>query len=195
MGLLNNGDRPTESRRAAEERQQEHRAEQMGMETASQQSRKQMEEVTENANFLEALRKAGIDTSQYRMESELGAAVADVHVVGNRPSDYEQTVKWGSIGKAEQHVVGRSPGRLVNDRETLGLVQGVADRPDRSADPPVAQDERRAIREAWDAVANHKSLAADAKGAELVGETTVTAKREVKEESESKKEKAGAIIS
>lgn len=187
---------PEEKRQAAEQRQQKRQLEQQAMSMAGQAASKKMQEVTENANFLAELRRAGIDSAKFDwIEGELGAATADAHVLGNRSEDYEQEIKWGNVAKAEQHVAERSPGRLCKDERALEIARGTHKRADRSADAPLTVDEKRAVREAYDAATNYQSLAVEGRGGQMVGETTVTAKRQVSEQEESAKEKAGGLLS
>jgi hypothetical protein len=153
-----------------------------------------MQEVTENANLLRELRRAGIDTDKYPwLEGVLGPETAASHAIGNRSADYEQVVKWGAMGKAMQHVAERSPGRLCRD-EVLAVARGTHKREDKQPEPEFSVDERRVIRAAYEAAANHKSLAAKGRGLKTVGETTVTAKREVREEASSWRERAGEVL-
>lgn len=181
-------------RREAEARQRDRQMEDTARQTAAQ---KATQEVTENANFLEELRKAGISADKYGwLENELGPAVADANVIGNRDEDYEQEIKWGNIGKAMEHVAMRSPGRHCKDEKALRIAQNVHKRRDQTyAEAPFSSDERRALREAYETAAtNYQSLSVEGRGGEMVGETTVTAKREVREEHESAKEKAGGLL-
>lgn len=182
-----------EARRVAEERQRAQQMEDTARQTAAQ---KATQEVTENANFLAELRESGLSDELGWLEKELGPVVADANVVGNRDEDYEQEIKWGNIGKAMEHVAMRSPGRLRQDEKTLRLGQNVHRRNDReTAEAPFNSAERRAITEAYESAAtNYQSLSVEGRGGEMVGETTVTAKREVREEHESAKEKAGGLL-
>jgi len=185
-----------EKRREAEQRQQQRQIEQQAMNTASKAASRKMQEVTENANFLRELRHAGIDTDKYDwLEGEVGPETADTHAIANRSEDYEYEIKWGNIGKAEQHVAERSPGRLCQDQRALEIARGTAGRHDKSADSPLTVDEKRALRAAYDAVTSYQSLGVEGRGNKVVGETTVNARREVKEERESAKEKAGGLLS
>lgn len=185
-----------ERRKEAEERQHHRQMEQQAMSTASQAASRKMQEVTENANFLRELRHAGIDTEKYDwLEGEVGAETADTHAIANRDEDYEHEIKWGNIGKAEQHVVERSPGRLCQDERALAIARGTTERADKTVDAPLTVDEKRALRSAYDAVTSYQSLGVEGRGNKVVGETTVNARREVKEERESAKEKAGGLLS
>jgi hypothetical protein len=161
----------------------------VGQEQASKE-----QEVTENANLLRELRRAGIDTEDFGwLEAALGPEVAASHAIGNRSPEYEQEIKWGNIGKRMQHVAEQSPGRLCRG-ERLAIAQGTHRREDKSAQRPLTTDEKRALRGAYEAATNHQSLAAQSRGLKTVGETTVTAKREVTEKAKSLKEKAGGLL-
>jgi len=152
------------------------------------------QEVTENANLLRELRRAGIDTGKYDwLEGILGPEVAASHAIGNRSPQYEQEIKWGNLGKSMQHEAERKPGRLCRG-ERLALAQGTHQREDKEPEDPLTTDERRALRAGYEAVTNHQSLAAKGRGLKTVGETTVTAKREVTEESKSLRERAGGLL-
>lgn len=153
-----------------------------------------VQEVTENANLLRELRRAGIDTDEYPwLEGILGPETAASHAIGNRSPEYEQQIKWGNIGKAMQHKAERSPGRLCRG-ERLAIAQGAHKRDDKDPEPEFTTDERRVVDAAYEAVTNHQSLAAKSRGLKTVGETTVTAKREVTEQSKSLRERAGGLL-
>jgi len=194
--MFNRGKSAEQKQREAEERQQQRNVEQQAMSMASNAATRKMQEVTENANFLRELREVGIDTQQYSwLENELGPETSDSHAIANRDADYEQEVKWGNIGKAEQHVVERTPGRLCKDERARAIARGTHKRSDKEADAPLTVDEKRALRSGYDAVTSYQSLGVEGRGNEVVGETTVNARREVREESESAKEKAGGLLS
>jgi len=152
------------------------------------------QEVTENANLLRELRRAGIDTEKYDfLEGLLGPETAASHAIGSRSRQYEQQIKWGMLGKGEQHIAERSPGRLCSGYR-LEIAQRVHQRRDKSTEEPLTTDERRALRSGYEAATNHQSLSVEGRGIKTVGETTVTAKREVTEESSSWKESAGGLL-
>jgi hypothetical protein len=171
---------------------QNQQFEKQALATAQEEAVRQ--EVTENANLLRELRRAGINTEKYDwLEGVLGPEVAAVHAIGNRQPKYEQQVKWGSIGKADQHVAERDPGRLCTG-DRLEIAQGAHNRRDKSTEDPLTTDERRVVRSSYEAVANHKSLAAKGQGLKTVGETTVTAKRETVEERDGFREQVGGLL-
>jgi len=170
---------------------QERQIERQVLDAAQEQATK---EITENANLLRELRRAGIGTEKYDwVEQAVGPDISSSHAIGNRSSEYEQQVKWGSLGKGMQHVAERSPGRLCRG-ERLALAQGTHGRAEKDVEEPLTTDERRALRAAYDAVANFKSLSASARGLKTIGETTVTARREVNEENRSLTERAGGLL-
>lgn len=184
-----------EQRLEAEQRQRERGAEQTAEQTAAQKAARKS--VTENANFLAELRRAGIDSKEAAwIEGELGPAVADANVVGNRSEQYEREIKWGNIAKAMQHVSERSPGKLCQDERDLRIARNLHKSPgNERAQTAYSQRERRLLTEAYEtAVTNFQALSVEGRGGELVGETTVTAKREVREEHRSAKEKAGGLL-
>lgn len=196
MGLFDRGKTQEQQRKEAEQRQHDRQIEQQAMSTASQAASQKMEEVTENANFLRELRRAGIDTDKFGwLEDEIGPETADAHSVANRGEEYEAEIKWGNIGKAEQHVVERSPGRLCKNERSLAIARGTHKRRDKTPDSPLTVDEKRALRSAYQAVTSYQSLGVEGRGSEVVGETTVNARREVQEQRESAKEKAGGLLS
>jgi hypothetical protein len=193
MSLFGNDDDRT-PREKAEERQQERQMEQSAFSAAASQSQR-TQEVTENANFLRELRRAGVGSEKYHwLRNELGPALADSHVIGNRGEDYEQESKWGNIGKSMQHIAERSPGRHCRDERALAIAQGTHKRTDVSVDMPYTEDEKRVLREGYDAATNYQSLSVEGRGGEMVGETTVTARREVREEDKSAREKVGGLL-
>jgi hypothetical protein len=191
MSLFGNGNDKS-PREEAKEQQQKRQIEQSAFSAGVSQS---AQEVTENANFLRELRRAGIGSEKYHwLRNELGPALADSHVIGNRSEEYEQEVKWGNIGKSMQHITERSPGRHCRDERALAIAQGTHRREDTKVRMPFTDDERRVVREGYDAATNYQSLSVKNRGGEMVGETTVTARREVREEKETAKEKAAGFL-
>jgi hypothetical protein len=192
MSFLGNDDDES-PREKAERRQQQRQMEQSALQAGVSQSQRQ--EATENANFLRELRRAGVGSEKFSwLRNELGPSFADSHVVGNRGEDYEQEAKWGNIGKSMQHICERSPGRHCRDERALAIAQGTHRRNDQTPDMPLTEDEKRAIREGYDAATNYQSLSVEARGGSMVAETTVTARREVDDEDETAREKAGGLL-
>jgi len=192
--MFGRGKSEEKKRQEAEKRQRDRQTEDTARQTAAQMA---SQEITENANFLAELRRAGVSSEKHDwLENELGAAFAHANVIGNRDLDYEKEIKWGNIGKAMEHIAMRTPGRLCSDEKDLRIAQNVHKRNDRQyAEAPLASDERRAIIEAYEVAAtNYQSLSVEGRGGEMVGETTVTAKREVREEHESAREKAAGFL-
>jgi hypothetical protein len=143
---------------------------------------------------LSELRRVGIDSGKYAfLADQLGPELADSHPTGNRSKQYEATVKWRALGKSMQHISERDHSKHCQDPRSKALASGSARRPDASPSADFTEEERRAVRTAYQAVANYQSLAVDNRGGKMVSETTVTAKRETEEE-ESTKEKAGGLM-
>jgi hypothetical protein len=143
---------------------------------------KKLQERKQNPEFLDRLRDLGLDTSDFpRMSSRLGPAGADSHLIGNRSEEYEREIKWLDQNRAERVVAERESGRLCNGRR-LAIAQRVHQRDDKSVQGQLTIDEKRAIRNAFQAVTDYKSLAIGAKGIDALTTATTVTKRETNEE-------------
>lgn len=185
-------DDPDKRRKEAETRQQQRQVEQTALNAGVE---KESREGSEEANFLSELRRVGIDSDNFHfLSNQLGPELADSHAIGNRSGDYEQVVKWRSLGKSMQHVSERDHSRHCQDNRDIALAEGTTDRPDRTAQTDYTTEERRAVRSAYEAVANYQSLSVENRGGQMVSETTVTAKRQTADDEKTTKEKAGGLL-
>lgn len=161
---------------------------------AQEQARQHIEHKKENPEFAEVIRELGLDSAEFPwLTAQLGPKGADAHFIGQRGPEYEREVKWLTRNEAERVIAEGSPGRLCRGNLRL-LAQRKRDRGDKEVTDEWTQDERRALRDAMEAVANYKSLAVNARGIRALSEVTTVSKTEKAEEASSWRERlAGAI--
>jgi hypothetical protein len=164
-------------------RQQETASGQAAGQAAVRASHSSLEERKQNPEFLDRLRDLGLDTREFpRMTSRLGPLQADSHLIGNRAESYEREIKWLDQNRAERIITEAEHGRLCKGvrRE---IAHRVAFRDDKDqAAPRMTLDEKRAIRNAMQAVTDYKSLAIGGKGIDALTTATTVTKRETNEE-------------
>jgi hypothetical protein len=98
------------------EQQLRANAQQVAMRAAAEQK----ERTVHNEDFLNELRKAGIDSETFDwIEEEYPTWFADAHAVANRGDDYELEADLKMMNKRERAVTEGRPGRLLRDRPFL----------------------------------------------------------------------------
>jgi hypothetical protein len=184
-----------------EERKQaqaEQQARQIGQQAATSASQRKLEEKIENPEFFQQLRDADLsagDDSEFAwIEDELGPATSGAHIIGNRGPEYERQVEWLNRNRAERVISESEPGRLCSG-STLRVAQRVHGRPDKDVKPERTMDEKRGVRDAFDALTNLRSLAVGAQGLKSVTQATAVSKVEKSESKESSlRERAARVI-
>jgi hypothetical protein len=87
---------------------------------AMQAAADQKERTVHNEDFLNELRKAGIDSETFGwIEEEYPTWFADAHAVANRGDDWELEADLSMMNKRERAVAEGRPGRLLRDRPFL----------------------------------------------------------------------------
>lgn len=173
--------------------QREHLAAEGASQMATQAAHQQVAERLENPEFFDKLRDLDADTDEYAwVEDELGPAGAGAHIIGNRGPDYERVVEWSTRAAAERHITEGNPGRLVDeDRRQLA---GPSGRDDVEPTPAFATDERRAVRDGYQAVMALRSLAVENTGLKSVSEATAVSKVEKNEQDNSSRRERAANL-
>ena len=162
---------------------------------SAQAASRKLQERLENPEFFAQLRDVDIDTTEYPwLEAKLGPLQAGAHLIANRSEEYENETRWLDKNRAERMVAEGEPGRLCRGK-TLAVAQGVHRRDDKTLTQPNTPDERRAMRDALEAVTNFKSLGVDNVGLSSVTEATAVSRVEKGEkETKSRKEKMANFL-
>lgn len=182
-------------------------AEQGASEAATQMSRKLVDEVTRNPEFVDEFTDPDADTDVYDwVEDELGPEFSRAHVFGYRDESYERKAEWLDLNAAERLIVERTPGRTLRKHpDVLRVMQDAAYDPESDLSlqaqranyrPPATQDQRRVIRAGYEVVTNRKSLSVGGKGTDAL--TTATAEHRTvhnrDEEEQSRARKAASKL-
>lgn len=180
---------------AQEKYQQTTQASGAAAQASSQAAQRKLQERLENPEFFAQLRDVDIDTTEYPwLESRLGPLQSGAHLIANRGDDYENEIRWLDKNRAERLVGEGEPGRLCRGK-TLAVAQGVHRRQDKTATKPNTADERRALRDAMEAVTNFKSLGIDNAGLSSVTEATAVSRVEKGEtETKSRTERMAGLL-
>jgi len=150
------------------------------------------ENTAKNPEFLEQFTSVDMDGDLYDwLEAEFGPAVAKVHALGNRSSEYAFGQRLLHRNLAERIIAERTPGRQLRQYPKLHyLAQGCRGLP-KGADPtddpeyraPLTDRKRRVIRGAAEAVTAHQSKSQDHMGSDAVS-TVQTETRTVQDDRE-----------
>jgi len=178
-----------------EEYQQTTQASGAATQASARAATKKLQERLENPEFFAQLRDVDIDTSEYPwLEARLGPLQSGAHLIANRSEEYEDEIRWLDKNRAERLVAEGEPGRLCRGK-TLAIAQGAHRRQDKTVTQPNTGDERRALRDAMEAVTNFKSLGIDNAGLSSVTEATAVSRVEKGEkETTSRKEKMANFL-
>jgi hypothetical protein len=178
------------------EYENERTASQQAASTAAKAANRKVQKRLENPEFFQQLRDPDVDSEKFDwVEQDLGPLFSGAHLIGNRDEQYEREAKWTNMAEAERIIAEGKPGRLCKG-PLLEIAQQVHRRPDKSATDPYSLDERRVIRDAFEASTSLKSLSVDAKGLESVTTATAVHKTETNEETEkSMKERGASFLS
>jgi len=161
---------------------------------AQQGASRQLQERLENPEFFAQLRDIDVDTDEFDTISDiLGPLQSGAHLIANRSEDYERESKWLDRNRAERIATERDPGRLCKGK-TRELATRAHEH-DRDVKPEWSSDQRRAIRDALEAVTNYKSLGIETAGLSSVTEATAVSRVERnEEETKSRAERAADIL-
>jgi hypothetical protein len=164
--------------------------------SAQQAATSRLNERLENPEFFAQLRDLDIDTEQFeQLEAKLGPLGSGAHLIANRSEEYEREIKWLDRNRAERMLAERQSGRLCNGK-TLEIAQKVHDKEGKEVREDYGSHERRAVRDAMEAVTNFKTLGIETAGLSSVTEATAVSRVEQSEEetSKSRLERAGDMI-
>jgi hypothetical protein len=191
-----------EKRQMLEEQNQMQQDRQMAVaaEKTSQQvaAESVSEEVHRNPEFVDKLQDLGVTSETFSwIEEELGVELAGGHIFGNRDPGYTESMDLLSRNTSAMAVAESNPGRLLRENPMmLAVARGIHHRVDRTEDPlealqdPASSKEKRALREASDLIANHKSKAEDGEGLDAVSTVTTERKQQTDNETESTAEES-----
>jgi hypothetical protein len=135
--------------------QQEHKA---ALNMASERQRRQVK----NPEFLSQLQAGDLDTDLFEwVEDEIGILASGSNIKGVRQEGYARQQDLLVKNAIERVIAEGSPGRLLRPTEHPDYVE------------PISSKERRALRQAKDAIVNHQSLSTDGRGIDAVANATV----------------------
>lgn len=178
--------------------QNEQQAASQALGHAAAATHKKLEQRKQNPEFVDKLRDLGIDTEEYPgLSKRLGPLQAGVHLIGNRSEEYEREIKWLDQNRGERMIAEREPGRLCKGRlrEIATRVHERDDDDEKEVPDRLMMDERRAYRDAMEAVTNFKALAIGSTGlSSLTDATAVTKREEMSNEETSRREQVSRAI-
>lgn len=183
------------------EKQREHEREQAAQQAALRQATEQA--VHANPQFLRQLQDSDLDSSKFpELSDNLGPAASGANILGQRDETYEQEAKWGNMASARRVIKEGDPGRIAEEktlsipkedggRKTIHplieLYHRTNHRDNQGAPEPRTHAERRAIRDAYDAITNQQSLSIGARGLRSLTEATAVTRSEGEEKKVSEK--------
>lgn len=160
-----------------------------GTQAASQIAAEKTAERLMNPNFLNELKKSGVNNELYDwIEEELGPELAGGHIVGQREEHYRHQQEWLAKNRENRMIAERTPGRLIRDKpHLLAVAQGVESPDDPEYRSPIHNrpNKKRVIRGAHDVAVNLRSMAVGGFGLDSVT-TATTEHRTVDRENEEK---------
>lgn len=174
--------------------QQQDRQMNVAAEKTSQQvAAEKVSEVHKNPEFVDKLQDLGVTSETFSwIEEEMGVELAGGHIFGNRSSGYTESIDLLARNTSAMAVAESTPGRILKENPAmLAVARGIHHRVDPHTDPveevqhPATPKEKRAMREASDLIANHKSKAEDGEGLDAVSTVTTERKQQTDNESES----------
>jgi len=173
--------------------QEEMEASLSGQQTAMNAAMKEFAELSENADFVDALRQLGIDSRKYDwVEDELGALLADVHLIANRQEGYRDYARYINRNRVERKIAKHTPGRLCKGN-TLKIAQRVHGREDKTGRERFLSDDRQQLRLAGSAATAFHTLGVNSEGLSAVGDVTAVSRVERSEESSSIEQASGLL--
>jgi hypothetical protein len=155
--------------------QQEHQA---AVQMAAEESRR----TVKNPQFLDQLQAADLDTDLFDwLEDEIGILASGSNIKGVRDESYAEQQDLLVKNAIERMIAEGTPGRLLRENPRMAAIAqgltGTARHPDPTDHPdytePMSSSDRRALRQAKDAIVNHQSLSIEGRGIDAVANATV----------------------
>jgi hypothetical protein len=185
-----------DKRELMEQQHQQQQERQMNIaaeKTSQQVAAEKVSEVHKNPEFVDKLQDLGVTSETFAwIEEEMGVELAGGHIFGNRSSGYTESIDLLARNTSAMAVAESTPGRILRENPgMLAVARGIHHRVDDHTDPleevqhPSTPKEKRAMREASDLIANHKSKAEDGEGLDAVSTVTTERKQQTDNESES----------
>lgn len=173
--------------------QEEVEASLSGQKSALDASLRQLAEKKENPEFVDALRQIGINSEKYDwIEDELGAMLADVHLIANRREGYRDYARYLNRNRVERKIAQHNPGRLCKGN-TRAIAQRVHMRDDKDVREPWLSDDRQQLRLGSEAATAFHTIGVDSSGMSAVSDVTAVSRVERSEET-SRVEQASGIL-
>lgn len=186
MSQTNDQKQINEQQAELSQRQAEHRA---GIQMAAQ----QQEKTLQNPQFLQQLQEPDLNTELFDwLEDEIGILASGSNIKGVRGDHYADQQSLLVKNAIERVLAEGTPGRLLAENPRMhAQAQGIeADRrhPDPTMHPhyddPITSKERRALRQAKEAIVNHQSLSIEGRGIDAVANATVESRNIKQDETE-----------
>jgi hypothetical protein len=184
MSQRNNRNLQEESQ--VRQNQEEHRA-------AVKMASKQQQHKVQNPEFLSQLQEADLDTDLHDwVEDEIGILASGSNMKGVRGEDYSFQQDLLVKNAIERVIAEGSPGRLLRENPRMYAqaqgIQATKSCPDPCEHPdyiePITSQQRRALRQAKEAIVNHRSLSIEGRGIDAVANATVERRSVKQNESE-----------
>jgi hypothetical protein len=184
---------PDEQREKKTEAQRELRHASAGAQSAAQTAAQATEQTVKNPDFFETLTDLGFEefTKYDWLQEELAAKTSPAHFIGNREAQHEKRSMYLNANEAERLIAERSPGRLAAGEDwRLEVAQQTHRFDSKQVTTPMTQaQDRRAVRDAFEAITDFQSNAVGGAGRRSVTEATSVNKVErQREESKSRRE-------
>lgn len=170
----------------------EQRAGERAATAASSMSQQQVKQRIQNPEFADKIRDADLpDDGAYGwLEDHLGPSISGAYATGNLPDEFFEQLYFLNRNLRERHLTESNPGFLLKEHpKLLAIAHGEVEPPGMEhvdeKKKPMQSDEKRVLREAYDAVTALQSLGIEKAG--LEGLTTATAEhRTVTDERQNK---------
>jgi hypothetical protein len=172
----------TDARKELNEQQHELRQAQQEHQAAVQMAAEKQQRQVKNPEFLSQLQNADIDTALFDwLNDEIGVLASGSNIKGVRDESYAEQQELLVKNAIERAIAEGTPGRLLRENPRLHAlaqgIQGSENHPDPTDNPhytpPLSSADRRALRQAKDAIVNHQSLSIEGRGIDAVANATV----------------------
>ena len=164
-----------------------------GNQTAMNAAMQQQAQEKQNPEFVDALRKVGVNSEKYDwIEDELGALIADVHLIANRQEGYRDYARYLNRNRVERKIAQHTPGRLCKGNTRL-IAQRVHKRDDKDEREPWLSDDRQQLRLAAPAATAFHTLGVNGEGLSAVGDVTAVSRVERSQETDRIEQASGIL--